>query len=55
MSASCKSYIKTAMTAEGFKDTEANDKLASAIAKGVQKYLNANVKANTNSGNLVAL
>jgi len=54
MSSILKSEIKKELKAVGFKETDMNDKLATAIAKGVQNYLNANVVAPATGGKLSA-
>jgi len=45
-----KQNIKDEMKAVGFKETDMNDKLAEALAKAVQKYLNSDVQANVSGG-----
>lgn len=50
MSAELKSMIKAEAVKVGFKPTDMNDKLFEAIAKGVSKYLNSNVKADVSGG-----
>ena len=47
---SLKQYIKDEMKAEGFADTEANDKLAKIIANAIKKYLNNDVQADISGG-----
>jgi hypothetical protein len=50
MSAILKDYIKAEALNQGFKSTEMNEKLFTAIAVGVEKYLNANVLADVTNG-----
>lgn len=50
MSSTLKSHLRTEFKAVGFKETEMNDKLITAIAKAVQKYLNSNVQASVSGG-----
>jgi hypothetical protein len=50
MSAILKGLIVDEMTAQGFKITPANEKLATAIANAVKTYLDANVEASVSGG-----